>query len=136
MSGAAQEPSAHLPAQPAEAPQIPGARGAQAATEANRAAVRAAFEAWQAGTGATTSLFAADMRWRIEGRSTVSTKYRNRQQFIDEVLAPFRARFAAGERFLPVRVRSVHADCDTVIVVWDGSGSRMTADPMPTATPG
>ena len=57
------------------------------------------------------------MRWRIEGRSTVSKEYRNRQQFIDEVLAPFRARFAAGERFRPVRVHSVHADGDTVIVV-------------------
>ena len=62
MSGAAQEPSAHLPTQPARAPQIPGARGAQAATEANRAAVRAAFEARQAGTRTITSLFAADMR--------------------------------------------------------------------------
>ena len=122
MSGAAQEPSAHLPAQPAGAPQIPGARGAQAATEANRAAVRAAFEAWQAGTGAITSLFTADMVWRIEGRSTASKEYRNQQQFIDEVLAPFGARFTAGERFRPVRVRSVHADGDTVIVVWDGSG--------------
>jgi hypothetical protein len=70
MSGAAQEPSAHPPA--AGAPQIPDARGAQAATEANRAAVCAAFRAWQAGTGAITSLFAADMRWRIEDRSAVS----------------------------------------------------------------
>jgi hypothetical protein len=59
MSGAGQEPSAHPAAQPAGAPQIPGA---QAATEANRAAVRAAFGAWQAGTGTITSLFAADMR--------------------------------------------------------------------------
>jgi ketosteroid isomerase-like protein len=122
MSGAAHEPSAHLPAQPPGAPQIPGARGAQAATEANRAAVRAAFEAWQAGTGAITSLFAPGMVWRIEGRSAVSKEYRHRQQFIDEVLAPFGARFAAGERFRPVRVRSVHADGDTVIVVWDGRG--------------
>ena len=97
-------------------------RGAQAPAEANRAAVRAAFEAWQAGTGAITSLFAPDMVWRIEGRSTVSKEYRNRQQFIDEVLAPFGARFTAGERFRPVRIRSVHSDGDTVIVVWDGVG--------------
>jgi ketosteroid isomerase-like protein len=67
--------------------------------------VRATFEAWQAGTGATTSLFAADMRWRIEGRSAVRKEYRNRQQFIDEVLVPFGAQFAAGERSRPVRVR-------------------------------
>jgi ketosteroid isomerase-like protein len=32
------------------------------------------------------------------------------------------ARFATGERFRPIRIRSVHADGDTVIVVWDGRG--------------
>jgi ketosteroid isomerase-like protein len=52
----------------------------------------------------------------------VSREYRSRQHFIDEVLGPFGARFAAGERFRPVRVRSVHAEGDTVMVVWDGSG--------------
>ncbi|HKR99041.1 MAG TPA: nuclear transport factor 2 family protein, partial [Candidatus Dormibacteraeota bacterium] len=35
---------------------------------------------------------------------------------------PFGARFAAGKQFRPVRIRSIHADGDTVIVVWDGSG--------------
>jgi ketosteroid isomerase-like protein len=38
------------------------------------------------------------------------------------VRAPFGARFAAGERFRPIRIRSIHADGDTVIVVWDGCG--------------
>ena len=109
MSGTAQGPSAHLPAQPAGTPRswAPGAR--KPPPKPNRAAVRAAFEAWQAGTGAITTLFASDMVWRIEGRSAASTEYRKRQQFIYEVLAPFTARFAAGERFRPVRVRSVHA---------------------------
>jgi hypothetical protein len=45
-----------------------------------------------------------DMVWRIEGHSRASKEYRDRQQFVDEVLAPF----------------GVHADGDTVIVVWDG----------------
>jgi len=31
----------------------------------------------------------------------VSKEHRNRQQFIDEVFAPFGARFAAGERSVP-----------------------------------
>jgi ketosteroid isomerase-like protein len=90
--------------------------------EANRTVVRAAFEAWQDGTGAITDLFAPDMVWRIEGRSAVSKEYGTRQQFVDEVLAPFGARFAAGERFRPVRIRSIYADGETVIVIWDGSG--------------
>ncbi|PZG15178.1 nuclear transport factor 2 family protein [Nonomuraea aridisoli] len=90
--------------------------------EANRRTVRAAFEAWQDGTGAITDLFAPDMVWRIEGRSAAAKEYGSRQRFVEEVLAPFGARFADGERFRPVRIRSVHADGDTVIVVWDGSG--------------
>ena len=91
-------------------------------TEANRGTVRAAFEAWRDGTGAITDLFAPDMVWRIEGRSAASKEYGTRKQFIDEVFAPLGARFAVGERFRPVRIRSIYADADTVIVVWDGSG--------------
>jgi len=62
------------------------------------------------------------MVWRIEGRSSAAREYADRQRFVDEVLAPFGARFAGGERFRPVRVRSVLADGDTVAVVWDGRG--------------
>ena len=60
--------------------------------------------------------------WRIEGHSLASKEYTTSQAFIDEVLAPFGARFAGGEPFRPSRVRSIHADADTVIVVWDGRG--------------
>jgi hypothetical protein len=93
-----------------------------AATETNRQTIQDAFEAWQAGTAQIADVFAPEMVWRIEGHSVASREYANRQQFIDEVLAPFGARFAAGERFRPERIRSVHADGDTVIVIWDGRG--------------
>jgi uncharacterized protein len=86
----------------------------------NREIIRRAFEAWQQGTGAITDVFAPDMVWRIEGHSVASREYRGRQEFIDEVLAPFGARFADGEPFRPVTIRSIHADADTVVVVWDG----------------
>jgi ketosteroid isomerase-like protein len=91
-------------------------------TEINRDVIRWAFEAWQDGTAPITDVFAEDMVWRIEGHSHVSRQFGSRQQFVDEVLAPFGARFATGERFRPVTVRSIHADADTVIVVWDGRG--------------
>jgi ketosteroid isomerase-like protein len=94
----------------------------QIETESNREVIRRGFEAWQAGTGPITDVFAPDMVWRIEGHSVASREYTSSQDFIDEVLAPFGARFAAGERFRPIRVRSIHADGDTVIVVWDGRG--------------
>ena len=90
--------------------------------EANRAVIRGAFQAWQDGTGVIADVFAPDMVWRIEGHSAASREYPDRQAFIDEVLAPFGARFAEGEPFRPVRIRSVLADGDTVAVVWDGRG--------------
>ena len=93
-----------------------------AATDANRDVVRAAFTAWQAGTAPITELFAVDMVWRIEGHSVASREYTGRQTFVDEVLDPFAARFAGGERFRPVTIRSIVADDDTVVVVWDGHG--------------
>jgi hypothetical protein len=92
-------------------------------TEANREVVRRAFEAWQQGTAPITDVFAPDMVWRIEGHSAAAREYRDRQEFVDEVLAPFGARFAASsEPFRPVRIRSLIADGDTVVVVWDGYG--------------
>jgi ketosteroid isomerase-like protein len=91
-------------------------------TEANRQTIRRAFDAWHDGTGAITEVFAPEMVWRIEGHSLASKEYGDRQQFIDEVLTPFGARFSASEPFRPVTIRSVHADGDTVIVLWDGRG--------------
>jgi ketosteroid isomerase-like protein len=90
--------------------------------DANRETVRAAFRAWQDGTAPITDLFAPELVWRIEGHSVASGEYRHRQAFIDEVLAPFGARFANGERFRPVAVRAIIADGDTVVAVWDGQG--------------
>ena len=91
-------------------------------TEGNRRRIREAFKAWQQGTRSITDVFAPGMTWKIEGHSAASKQYENKQQFIDEVLAPFGARFASGEPFRPVRIRSIHADGDTVIVLWEGRG--------------
>jgi len=93
-----------------------------AQTEANREIIRQAFEAWRQGTGPITDVFAPGMVWRIEGHSAAAREYRGTQQFVDEVLAPFGARFAGGEPFRPVTIRGVYADGDTVVVIWDGRG--------------
>ena len=91
-------------------------------SEQNRRLAREAFTAWQDGTGAITDLFAPEMVWRIEGHSLASRQYRDKQEFIDAVLAPFGARFSDAEPFRPTRIRGVYADGDTVIVLWDGRG--------------
>jgi integrase len=61
----------------------------------------------------------------ITGRSAVSKKYANTQQFIDEVLRYFGTRFSSGDPFRPVHLRAIYDDEDnsTVIVVWDGQGT-------------
>jgi uncharacterized protein len=98
-------------------------------TEANREIIRRAFDAWHQGTSAVTDVFAAGMVWRIEGHSAASKEYASKQQFIDEVLTPFGARFTASEPFRPVTIRAIYADGDTVIVIWDGRG--ITNDGQP-----
>ena len=99
-------------------------------TERNRDIIHQAFEAWRDGSGgAITDVFAPDMVWRIEGHSLASKEYRNLQEFIDEVLAPFGARFSDGEPFRPTTIRSITADGDTVVVVWDGRGIANDGEP-------
>jgi uncharacterized protein len=98
-------------------------------TEANRTIIREAFEAWQNGTGRIADVFADDMVWRIVGHSLASKEYATKQQFIDEVLAPFGQRFPPSEPFRPITIRSVLADGDTVIVLWDGRGIAIDGQP-------
>jgi uncharacterized protein len=100
-----------------------------APTEANRQVIRQAFDAWQQGAGAITDVFAPDMVWRIEGHSLAAKEYASKQQFIDQVLQPFGARFTTTGPFRPTRIRSVHADGDTVIVLWDGRGIATDGQP-------
>jgi ketosteroid isomerase-like protein len=106
---------------------MPETSGSRA--EVNREIISQAFGAWHRGTGAITDVFASGMVWRIEGHSAASKEYGSKQQFIDEVLSPFGARFSTSDPFRPVVIRSVLADGDTVVVIWDGRG--ITTDGQP-----
>ncbi len=99
-------------------------------TELNREAMRRAFAGWQQGTANIADMFAPGMVWRIEGRSVASKEYRTKKEFVDEVLAPFAARFAgSSEPFRPVRVRTICADGEAVVVLWDGRGIARDGKP-------
>jgi uncharacterized protein len=94
----------------------------------NRERAEKAFRDWQDGTGSILDLRAADdLRWMIVGRSQVSKTYHSKEQFIGEVLQPFGARFS--EPFRPMAVHGVYADGDTVVVLWDGEGTRLDGKP-------
>jgi ketosteroid isomerase-like protein len=91
----------------------------------NREIVTDAFRSWANGTGYVASIFADDMTWEITGRSAASKKYANTQQFMDECLHPFGARFSSSDPFRPVNIRAIYDDVDNsaVIVLWDGQGT-------------
>jgi len=89
----------------------------------NRERAEKAFHDWQDGTGYITDLFAVDLRWTIVGRSKASKTYDSKEQFVGEVLQPFGARFS--QPFRPVAVHGIYADGDTVVVLWDGEGTRL-----------
>lgn len=91
----------------------------------NREIVTDAFRSWANGTGYVASIFADDMTWEIVGRSAVSGTFSNTQQFMDEVLHPFGARFSSDAPFRPINIRAIYDDegNSTVIVVWDGQGT-------------
>jgi ketosteroid isomerase-like protein len=89
----------------------------------NRERTEKAFRDWQDGTGYITDLLAEDLRWTIVGRSRSSRTYTSKEAFVGEVLEPFGARFS--QRFRPVTVHGIYADGDTVVVHWDGEGTRL-----------
>jgi ketosteroid isomerase-like protein len=86
-----------------------------------------AFSEWAKGSGEITSIFAPQMRWTIVGHSAASRTYSSKQQFIDEVLAPFAARFS--QRFKPTNIHGIYADGNTSIVYWDGEGVALDGLP-------
>jgi ketosteroid isomerase-like protein len=93
----------------------------------NRLKAEKAFRDWHDGTGSITDLLAEDVRWTIVGRSQVSKTFDSKEQFIGEVLGPFAARFS--QPFRPVAMRGIYADGDTVVVLWDGEGTRRDGQP-------
>jgi uncharacterized protein len=93
----------------------------------NRERAEKAFRDWQDGTGYITDQLADDLQWTIVGRSEVSKTFQSKEEFVSEMLQPFGARFS--EPFRPVTIRGVYADGDTVVVVWDGVGTRLDGKP-------
>jgi ketosteroid isomerase-like protein len=101
----------------------------EAQTEANRQLMTETFEAWRDGAEPFPHTWAPDLVWRIEGRSIASKEYTSKQQYLEEFVKPFGSRFLASERFRPTNIRSIHADGNAVIVLWDGRGIATHGQP-------
>lgn len=87
-------------------------------TAANEARVRAAFDAWRAGTGNVFDLLHEDAVWTVAGGSPVSGVYRGKRDFMDNAVAPITARLAT-----PIVPELDHlvAQGDAVVAVWRGT---------------
>lgn len=92
-------------------------------TEESRKLATEAFEAWRDGKAPIRDFFDPAMTWRIEGFSLAAGEYTSTADFITKVLGPFSLRFPADAPFRPKTIRSIVADGDTVVVLWDGHGT-------------
>lgn len=92
----------------------------------NLATVRAGFDAWADGSGSPYDALAENATWEITGNSLASRVYTSKEDFLSNVIRPFNARMAA-----PLRptVRSMYADGDTVIVLFDAEGTARDGKP-------
>lgn len=91
----------------------------------NREIIQTAFGDWENGNGHVSRIFAPEMTWEIAGRSAAAGTSPSAAAFQAQVLEPFARRFPSDAPFRPVRIRGVHADGDTVSVVWDGAGTTI-----------
>lgn len=94
--------------------------------ENNKALVRASFDRWREATGGPFELLAEDVEWTIVGSSPLARIYRSKQEFIDAVIAPFNARMAKP---LVPSIRSIFADGDTVIILFDAEATVIDGKP-------
>ncbi|AUB36296.1 NTF2-like domain [Nostoc flagelliforme CCNUN1] len=92
----------------------------------NKEIVREGFAKWANGTGSFFDLLADDVEWTITGRSPISKTYTSRKQFLEEAIAPINERLSV--RIVP-SVRSIYAEGDTVIALWDGTAKAKDGKP-------
>lgn len=93
---------------------------------ANRTVVQASFDAWAAGTGSPFDLLAEDASWTIEGNSAASRRYLGKETFLREVIRPFNARMTVG---IKPAVRSITAEADRVVILFDARGTARDGKP-------
>lgn len=99
---------------------------AQSITDHNVELVRAAFEAWAAGTASIFDLLDDDVTWEVTGNTVVAGIYHSKQELEKKVLGPFGARFS---RPLVPSVRRLYADGETVIAFFEASGTALDGKP-------
>ena len=102
------------------AAQAAGATPAAARSVGPATQVRAAFEAWAAGTGSVFDLLHEDVVWTVAGSSPVSGTYASRQEFLDRAVQPITARLATP---IVPELRDLVVQGDTVVALFEGTAT-------------
>lgn len=105
-------------------PVAAGETASHTATD-NADRVRAAFNAWRAGTGSVFDLLTENAVWTIAGQSPVSGVHRSRQSFRDDAVRPIHARLATP---IQPEITDVIAQGDNVVVIWEGQATTVGGD--------
>jgi len=92
----------------------------------NKAIVRRSFDAWREGTGTPFELLTESATWTIVGRAVTAKTYQGREAFMRDVVRPFNARMSGT---LKPAIRKLYTDGDTVIVLFDASGTARDGKP-------
>ena len=115
-----------IAADPAQAQTPAENKAAENKAAENKAIVQASFDAWVAGTGSPFELLADDASWTIEGHSAASRTYPSKEAFMAEVIRPFNARMSVG---IKPDVRSITAEADRVVILFDAKGTARDGKP-------
>lgn len=95
-------------------------------TSMNKKIIQEGFSRWASGTGSFFDLLSEDMQWTIAGSSPFSKTYKGKKQFMEEVIIPLNMKLA--KKIIP-DVRSLHAEDDVVIALWDGTATAIDDKP-------
>jgi ketosteroid isomerase-like protein len=100
---------------------LPGVAATQTTAQTtqfkNKETVRRAFDAWAAGGTDFFDIVADDVVWTIQGSGPNAKTYRSKAELLEKAFAPFGARVSVP---LKPTVRSMYADRDAVITIFDG----------------
>jgi ketosteroid isomerase-like protein len=95
----------------------------------NKQLIQEGFDKWANNTGSFFDLLADDVQWTIAGSTPLSKTYTSKAEFLHTVIEPLNRRLSV--KIVP-HVRSLYADGDMVIAIWDGTAVATDGKPYNT----
>jgi ketosteroid isomerase-like protein len=94
--------------------------------QSNKKIIEIAFAGWSNGTGNFFDLLDENVQWEITGSTPYSKVYRNKKEFLEEVIVPLNKKLSVK---IKPTVRNLYQDGNTVIALWDGEATAIDGKP-------